>query len=558
MKLRTTLTKRFVIIAGIATLFTAVCCCFAFWFAFSEQAYNDLSSYGNMLADYLNESRKPFPDAKGVSDYRVTVVDKTGTVLYENRTELVENEMDNHINRPEIQQALKKGTGEGSRYSSSLQQMIYYYAVKMDNGNVLRVGKTVRNIFSLYIWMIFIVLFLGIYIVLFSLLLSNRLAKKIVEPFDKLKFNSKEFVYDELKPFANTITEQQKKIKKQFEDLQEQRDRISTLISNMREGFIMLDVDKVILIENGSAKKLLKTKHSKNEGKNLLEAYDNDALIDGVNKAAKGQSTTAEIKVNKKIIKLYVNPVYSGGEVVGIICLLLDVTAQKKTEKMRREFTANVTHELKTPLTSISGYAEMIENGMVTKAEDMQMFAGRIHKEAGRLIALIGDIMRLSKLDDNVYQIEGVKKVNLKEIVEESVEVLEMAAKKNNITFATDLEDVTIIGNETQLYELVFNLCDNAVRYNKPNGMVYITLKTDDATPVLIVEDTGIGVEKKYRERIFERFYRVDKSRSKETGGTGLGLAIVKHIAEIHNAKIKVNSTVGEGTKITVTFYSKK
>ena len=236
----------------------------------------------------------------------------------------------------------------------------------------------------------------------------------------------------------------------------------------------------------------------------------------------------------------------------------MDITAQKKTEKLRREFTANVTHELKTPLTSISGYAEMIENGMVTEPEDMQKFAGRIHKEAGRLISLIGDIMRLSKMDDKAYQIEGVKKVNLKDTVEEAVETLEMSTRKNNITIETDLQDVTVTGNETQLFELVYNLCDNAIRYNKPNGKVYITLKTENESPVLVVKDTGIGIEKKHKERIFERFYRVDKSRSKETGGTGLGLAIVKHIAEIHNAKIKVDSTVGEETEITVTFYPKE
>ena len=558
MKLRTTLTKHFVIIAGLATFITAMCCCAVFWFALSEQAYNDLSGYCDMLSEYLKSNDvKSLSIIEGIDDYRVTLVDKNGKVIYESRSDLNENEMDNHINRPEIQQALKKGVGEGSRYSVSMHQMIYYYALKLDDGNILRVGRAVRSIFSLYLWMIIIVLFLGVYIVLFSLLLSSRLAKKIVKPFDNLQYNNKGVIYDELKPFADTIATQQRKIKSQFDDLQEQRDQITTLISNMREGFIMLDVDKVILIENGSAKKLLKAKHKKNEGKNILEVYDNDTILESVNKAAKGESTTAEIKLNKKNVKLYVNPVYSSGEVVGIICLLLDITAQKKTEKLRREFTANVTHELKTPLTSISGYAEMIENGMVTKTEDMQMFAGRIHKEAGRLIALIGDIMRLSKMDDKAYRMEGVKRVNLKDMVEEAVDVLEMAAGKNNITFELNLADTMVTGNETQLYELVFNLCDNSIRYNKPNGTVYITLKTENENAVLIVKDTGIGIEKKHQDRIFERFYRVDKSRSKETGGTGLGLAIVKHIAELHSARIKVDSIVGEGTKITIAFYSK-
>lgn len=560
MKLRTTLTKRFVVAAGVATLLTAVCCCVATWFAFSEQAHNDLANYSSFVEEVLDENNQqyPNPNIKLMDDYRITVVDKDGKVLYESNRELEKDEMGNHNARPEIRQALAEGKGESSRYSNSVNKVTYYYAVKMDNGNVLRIGKTVQSIFSLYGWILFIVLSLGIYVVLFSLLLAGRLSKKIVEPFSNMKFDNKDFVYEELKPFADTIAKQQRKIKKQFDDLQEQRDRITTLIANMREGFIMLDVDKVILVENGSAKKLLKTKHHNNEGKNILEVYQNDTLLDSVNKASKGESTVNEVKLNKKTVKLYVSPVYTNGEVVGVICLLLDITAQKKTEKLRREFTANVTHELKTPLTSISGYAEMIENGMVTEPEDMQKFAGRIHKEAGRLISLIGDIMRLSKMDDKAYQIEGVKKVNLKDTVEEAVETLEMSTRKNNITIETNLQDVTVTGNETQLFELVYNLCDNAIRYNKPNGKVYITLKTENESPVLVVKDTGIGIEKKHKERIFERFYRVDKSRSKETGGTGLGLAIVKHIAEIHNAKIKVDSTVGEETEITVTFYPKE
>lgn len=557
MKLRTTLTKRLVIVSGISILLTVVCCCVAFWYAFSEQAYNDLANYCKTLVDYMEESDEHTLDSLIFDEYRVTVVDKYGDVLYESDNELNESEMNNHINRPEIQRALEYGVGEGSRYSSSVNKTVYYYAVKMDDGNILRVGKEVRSIFSMYFWMIIIIVFLGIYVLLVCSLVSSRFTKKLVEPFDNLKFANKEFIYDELKPFAETIASQQKKIRHQFEDLQEERDKITTLITNMQEGFIMLDVDKVIIIENESAKHMLKTKYHQNEGKNMLEVYDNDKLIEGINKASKGECVTDEIKLNKKIIKLYVNPAYSGGEMVGIICLLLDVTAHKKTEKLRREFTANVTHELKTPLTSISGYAEMIENGMVTKTEDMQMFAGRIHKEAGRLIALISDIMKLSKMDDNVYQIEGVKKVNLKDMVDEAVEVLEMPAKKNEISFVTNLEDVTFIGDETQLYELVFNLCDNAVRYNKKGGSVFITLTRLNDNPVLTVKDTGIGIDKKHQKRIFERFYRVDKSRSKETGGTGLGLAIVKHIAELHNADIQVNSEIGEGTEIVVTFYSK-
>lgn len=544
-------------ISGISIVLTVICCCVASWFAFSEQAYIDLSGYGDVLLDHLNENGEEYVESVLIKDYRVTLIDADGSIIFESNAELNKEEMENHTNRPEIQQAIETGVGSGPRYSASQKKMIYYYAVKMDNGNILRVAKEVKSIFHLYYAMIIIIVVLAVYVLLVCLFISNSFAKKILAPFN-LELKNKRHIYEELRPFADTIASQQRKIRNQIDDLQEAQDKTRTLISNMREGFIMLDVDKIILMDNESAKKILKPVILQSEGKNILEVYDNDKIIDAVNRASKGESCSEEIKVNKKTIKLYVNPVFSGGELVGVICLLLDVTAQRKTEKLRQEFTANVTHELKTPLTSISGYAEMIENGMVSKTEDMQKFAGRIHKEAGRLIALIGDIMKLSKMDDKAYQIEGVKKVNLKDMVNESVELLEMTAKKNNITIHTELEEVSCTGNETQLYELVFNLCDNAVRYNKPNGDVYVTLKRENGNAVLQVKDTGIGIEKKHQDRIFERFYRVDKSRSKETGGTGLGLAIVKHIAELHNANIIVESEIDKGTKITVTFYSKK
>lgn len=544
-------------ISGISIILTVICCCVASWFAFSEQAYIDLSGYGDVLLEHLNENGEEYVESVLIKDYRVTLIDADGSIIFESNPKLNKEEMENHTNRPEIQQAIETGVGSGPRYSASEKKMIYYYAVKMDNGNILRIAKEVKSIFHLYYAMIIIIVILAVYVLLVCLFISNSFAKKILAPFN-LELKNKENIYEELRPFADTIASQQRKIRHQIDDLQEAQDKTRTLISNMQEGFIMLDVDKIILMENESAKKILKPVILQSEGKNILEVYDNDKIIDAVNKASKGESCSEEIKVNKKTIKLYVNPVFSSGEQVGVICLLLDVTAQRKTEKLRQEFTANVTHELKTPLTSISGYAEMIENGMVSKTEDMQKFAGRIHKEAGRLIALIGDIMKLSKMDDKAYQIEGVKKVNLKDMVNESIELLEMTAKKNNVTIHTELEEVSCTGNETQLYELVFNLCDNAVRYNKPNGNVYVTLTRENGNAILQVKDTGIGIEKKHQKRIFERFYRVDKSRSKETGGTGLGLAIVKHIAELHNANITVESEIDKGTTITVTFYSNK
>ncbi|MEE1155419.1 MAG: ATP-binding protein [Acutalibacteraceae bacterium] len=558
MKLRTTLTKRLVVISGISILLTALCCCIASWITFSEQAYSDLSTYCKVLTDYYNPESS-IDDIKPIiiGGYRLTVVNSKGNVIYESDKNLNPSEMGNYLNRPEIKQAIKNGIGESTRYSSTSDDMVCYYAMKMKNGNIIRVSKSVHSFYKLFYWTVLIVIAMCIYLLILCFIISSRFTKKIVKPFENIKLEdiNKNFkIYKELKPFTDTIISQQRKIRNQFEALQEERDKINTLISNMQEGFIMLDIDKVILVENDSAKRLLKNKYDDNKGKNMFAVYSNDILIDSINKASKGKSTETELKLNKKTIRLYTNPVFSGGEAVGVICLLVDITEKKKTEKLRREFTANVTHELKTPLTSISGYAEMIENGMVTNEDDMRRFAGRIHKEAGRLISLIADIMKLSKMDDNAYKIEDIKKVNLKDMVNESISVLDIMAEKNNITFITDLQNVTCSGNETQLYELIFNLCDNAIRYNKLNGKVYVTLCRQNNIPVLTVKDTGIGIDKKHQPRIFERFYRVDKSRSKETGGTGLGLAIVKHIAELHNAKITINSELNKGTEITVMF----
>lgn len=556
MKLRTTLTKYIAIISGIAVILTIICCCFAAWNTFSQQAYNDLKEYGNLVCSYLNNDYNENINMLQASGYRITIINKDGSIIYESNKK-TESEMDNHINRPEVSEALKTGTGKSVRYSFTMNKIIYYYAIKLNNGNILRVSNEARSIFGLYICMSVIIIFLGIYVFLICIIFSSRFTKKVIKPFEDMKFNERDKIYEELKPFADKISQQSIKIKHQFEYLQEEQDKIKTLISNMQEGFIMFDVDKVILIENESARKMLKPRYKHSIGRNVLEVYHDDKIINSINRALKGESLSAEIAINKKTLKLFVNPVYSSGEMLGIICLLLDVTVQKRNEKLRKDFTANVTHELKTPLTSISGYAEMIENGMVTKSEDMQKFAGRIHKEAGRLITLISDIMKLSKMDNNVYQLEGIRKVNLKDTVTESIEILEVNANKRNISIETQLSDVTFIGNETQLYELVFNLCDNAIRYNKDNGKVLITLKKENENPVLIVKDTGIGIAQKHIERIFERFYRVDKSRSKETGGTGLGLAIVKHIAEAHNAEIFVESEPNVGTEIKVLFHSK-
>lgn len=556
MKLKIKLTKKLCIIGIVSILLTSISSVVAFWFVFSDQAKSDIETYCSVLAKTLKGDEKPDTLSDYVVDgYRITLVSKEGDVLFESDSDLSCENMDNHKDRPEITQAMETGKGISDRTSETMGKVTYYNAQRLENGNVLRVSKEASNIFSMFYIVIPIIIAIAIYVFIVCLIMASEFTKGIVRPIEQMAVDAESSVYDELRPFAKTIENQKREINRQVENIQQQNDKISAIIANMAEGLILLDTDKNILMENESARVLLDIKgYGKIKGKNIFELCDSQVLLECVSAAAAGKSQLEETKVNGNTVQLIVNPVYTAGEQTGIICLIMDITGRKKTEKLRREFTANVSHELKTPLTSISGYAEMIENGMVKQEEDIKKFAGKIHKEAGRLVSLISDIIKLSKLDDKTVQDAEFQRVNLKDIIFESVETLEISASKNNIDITADAEDCYINGNSTRLFELIYNLCDNAIRYNKPGGSVIIKLNKKDGRASLVVQDTGIGIPDKHIGRVFERFYRVDKSRSKETGGTGLGLAIVKHIAEQHNADLEIESTVGKGTKIKIEF----
>ena len=384
---------------------------------------------------------------------------------------------------------------------------------------------------------------LGVIILVFILcyILSKRSTKKIIAPIENLESNADGTQYEELSSISRTISSQQKQISKQITRLQLEKDRIDTLIQNMSEGFIMLDMDKNMLMCNHSASKYLGTDSEGTVGESLISFSRNEVLCECVDKAFDGERSSNEGSINGRVLQIIASPVYSNSEQKGVICLIIDVSAKRKAEKMRREFTANVTHELKTPLTSISGYAEIIESG-IAAPEDIERFAGKIHKESGRLLSLIGDIIELSELDENTRP-ANYDEVDLSGLSREVAEDLHTNANKHEVEIKVNAaEKVLINGNRNQLYELVYNLCDNAIRYNRKGGSVTVTVKKDGENAFLSVADTGIGIPVKHQKRVFERFYRVDKSRSKETGGTGLGLAIVKHIAERHDGTITLKS----------------
>jgi two-component system phosphate regulon sensor histidine kinase PhoR len=551
VKLSKKLLKNFSVIAVVSILLTAVFSTTAFWFVFSDEQEAEVRQYTDkIISVYNSDSEIDLSKYYGIGDFRVTLIKSDGSVVSDSVDTDV-NSMPNHSDRPEFEQAIKDGNGSSHRMSETLNKITYYYAEKTADGSVIRVAKTIDSIYGIFLFVIpsILIIMIGVFVV--CTILAKRSTKKIIEPIKEMADNGNGSPYDELLPLSQKIASQQRQIKRQMRRLQFEKDKISTLIENMAEGFILIDVDKKVLMSNYSASKLLGADDDGVTDKTLIAFSRNEVLNDCVDKALSGESKNGDTTVKGRALQIITNPVYSNGEKNGAICLIIDVSAKKKAEKMRREFTANVTHELKTPLTSISGYAEIIASGLV-KPDDIPNFANKIHKESGRLLSLISDIMELSQLDEK-FSDEEFAPVDLAGVAAEVAEDLRSNAEKHGITITVDTKTAVINGNRNQIYELIYNLCDNAIRYNRENGSVKIITGDDNEHPFVKVADTGIGIPEKHHKRVFERFYRVDKSRSKETGGTGLGLAIVKHITERHGGEISLESSE-QGTTFTARF----
>ncbi len=358
--------------------------------------------------------------------------------------------------------------------------------------------------------------------------------------------------YEELSPLLRRIDDQNHRIERQISEIKEQKEEFLQIAENMSEGLAVLDANGFILTVNESAKKLLGTGDFPLAGRHVLALSRSEQLREAAEAALKGKAFERDIESGQKMLRIFLNPVFEGNKVSGAILLILDITEKYKAEKTRREFSANVSHELKTPLTSISGYAELMKNGMV-KSEDIERFSGRIYEESTRLLSLIEDIIRLSKLDEGDIRSEK-RKIGLLESAENVSKRLFDQAQKHNIKISVEGEEAFILAVPQLLEELIYNLLENAIKYNKEDGEVTITISKNEDRATLLVADTGIGIPSEQRERVFERFYRVDKSHSKETGGTGLGLSIVKHIAAYHSATIDLQSKEGEGTIVTISF----
>ena len=482
--------------------------------------------------------------------YRITWLRADGAVLYDTRADA--ESMENHAQRQEVQQALATGEGESSRYSDTLLQKTVYYAKRLPDGTVLRLSAIRVTTGVLVLNMLQPILLVLAVALILSGVLASRLARRITEPLNRLDLEHplENDTYEELAPLLRRMEHQRRQIDRQMDELRRRSEEFEQITGSMSEGLVLLDEAGVILSINPAARRLLDAAENC-VGQDLLTVDRDVALSDALRQAAEQGHSEFRGQRNGREYQFDVTRIQSEGRTAGTVLLVFDVTERAFAERNRREFTANVSHELKTPLQGIIGSAELLENGLV-KQEDVPRFIGHIRSEAQRLVTLIGDIIRLSQLDEGEPM--PAEPVELLALAREAAESLQSAAAARNVTITVEGEPVELTGVRRLLYEIIFNLCDNAIKYNTDGGRVQVTVTKENETAAVTVRDTGIGIPPDQQDRVFERFYRVDKSHSKASGGTGLGLSIVKHAVQYHHGAIHLQSEVGKGTEIRVIF----
>ena len=482
--------------------------------------------------------------------YRLTWVGEDGGVLYDTQADA--GQMENHKDRTEIQDALKLGQGQSSRYSSTLMEKTLYFARRLKDGSVLRISVSRATAWRLVLGMLQPVLMVLAAALLLSGLLAGRLSKKIVEPLNHLDLEHPldNECYEEISPLLNRINRQHEEIQQQLRVMRQRTDEFNQIIGNMQEGLVLLDEKENVLSINAAAMKLFGVEESC-VGQNFLTVDRNHEISLAIQQALSDGHAEIRCHRNGRVYQFDLSRIASDGRIVGAVLLAFDITEQEYAERNRREFTANVSHELKTPLQGILGSAELIEKGMV-QPEDVPHFIGQIRTEATRMVTLIGDIIRLSQLDEGDEMPR--EKVELFALAEEVTDSLKDEAAKKKVTLVVEGQAASIEGVRRLLYEIFYNLCDNAIKYNIPGGSVHFFVDSNEKSAVVKVADTGIGIPAEVQSRVFERFYRVDKSHSKASGGTGLGLSIVKHAVQYHHGSIELKSEPGKGTEITCVF----
>ena len=480
--------------------------------------------------------------------FRLTWIAGDGTVLYDTRAD--GESMENHGDRTEVKQALAQGEGESIRYSSTLLRQTVYCAKRLSDGTVLRISVSRATAGVLALGMFQPILLVLIVALILSALLAGRLSRRIVEPLNSLDLEHPldSDAYEELSPLLNRINRQNRQITEQVKQLRRRTDEFEQITASMGEGLVLLDNNSRVLSLNPAARRLFAADESC-VGQDFLTVDRSREMSEAIRRAMEQGHSEIRSRRGDKTYQFDITRIDSQGDVLGAVILAFDITERESGERLRREFTANVSHELKTPLQGIIGSAELIENGMV-KPEDMPRFIGHIRGEAQRMVALIGDIIRLSQLDEGEEMPR--EDVDLLEVARRAAEQLDTTAQARKIAVTVDGQPTAVNGVRQLLYEVIYNLCDNAIKYNVDGGSVRMTVSGDGANACVTVADTGIGIPLEQQARVFERFYRVDKSHSKASGGTGLGLSIVKHAVQYHGGSISLNSRPGEGTTVRV------
>ncbi len=517
---------------------------------YEDGAFARLRAEAAAIAQGLGAVGSDYFDSFAPDD-RVTWIAANGTVLYDSAApaQLLES----HAGREEIDQALQTGEAQTSRYSQTLLQRTFYYAKLLEGGTVLRVSCTQNSLPAMILMLLTPFLWVATLVLILCGVLSYRLARQITKPLNAINPDNPAPLpsYPELTPLFDKLREQNRTIGKQMNELQLRQREFTAITENMREGFLLVDCKMHVLSSNHSALEVLGGRELK-PGCLLYDAECSQEIFDAVDTALSGSHAELLLTIDETSWQVLANPVVASGQVAGAVVLFMDVTEREQRERLRREFSANVSHELKTPLTSISGFAELMKEGLVPP-EKIPEFSGDIYKESLRLIGLVNDIIQLSRLDENSTQFQRAP-VDLYDLCAQSIEQLSPVAARQSVTLALTGEHAEIEGVEQLLKEMIYNLLDNAIKYNVPGGSVTASVRKSAGRTILSVSDTGIGIPYAHQPRVFERFYRVDKSHSKEVGGTGLGLSIVRHAAQYHGARLELKSQPGKGTTITVTF----
>ena len=516
---------------------------------FSYTQMNQLKTQTELAAAGVELSGTDYLNRLSAKDYRITLIEADGRVVFDSSASTAT--MENHLERAEIKEALSSGFGQSTRYSSTLMERQLYCAKKLSTGEVIRVSCSQYTWWTLFVGMlepIIILLFVAIFL---SLFLAFRLSKKIVEPLNKLDPDNPENpVYEELSPLVERLKSQKEELAFKEAELKKRKDEFNAATKRMNEGLVLLNEKGRILSINDTASRLLSVSRY-SVGKDILLLNSSIEMQELIGRAKEGHHTEMTVPLDGADFEVTASPVLSDKKVTAIALLIVDITEKEKSEQMRREFTANVSHELKTPLQTISGCAELMENG-IAKPQDIKAFSHRIHSEAKRMITLVDDIIDLSRLDDGTAD-TAKEPVKLLEVAKTTADILKDSAEKQNITLSVEGDDVKVISVSRLICEIIYNLCDNAIQYNREGGSVKVLIKDRGDFADISVSDTGIGIPADQKDRVFERFFRVDKSHSKEVGGTGLGLSIVKHAVKNLGGEVSLESELGKGTTVTVT-----